>query len=197
VEDSDSPLPAIREGIVHLRAAANKSRETMSECRDAPTCPVDLGALVAPIDQLIEMVRDVAGQDDPGAEPYAALLESLEAARMHIEEAAALLEEHNAISDLDLALQMREQAIESVAAAGTVLNDAAGQAEAIEGDGGDGSEPDGGMVDDPDAEDEQPGEATEPQRGGGIRSGGLCGLGIVLLMACVPFLVVWKVCRKH
>ena len=199
VEGPDSTLPAIGAGIMHLQAAAAKSQETISDCGDAVECPVDLGSLVAPIDQLIEMTHGAAGQDDPGAERYGALLESLEMVRMHLLEATEALAESNAAGEPNPALMMREHALDNLMAARALLDDSAHQAEMLEGEPGltDGDEPADGNEDEDTggpAGDEGIDEGTTTS--GATWRGGLCGLGAGLILACLPMSAIWKVRRK-
>ena len=202
-----SLIDAIRQGIIHLQEAIDQSQADVSQCKPAEECPVDLGALVVMIDELIGTTHEAAEQDDEGAERYAALLESLEMVRMHLLEATEALEESNAAGEPDPALMMREQALDNLMAARALLDDSAHQVEMLEGDAGptDGDEPiDEAPDDDSPGPEEQPGDDGEsaadqdgqPSGGGSVRRSGLCGLGVVLLLACLPVLAIWKVGRR-
>ncbi len=205
-----SLIDAIRQGIVQLQAAVDQSQADISQCEPAAECPVDLGPLVASNDELIEMTHAAAEQDDRGAERYAALLEDLESARMYILEATASLEESNAAGEADPALMMREQAIDNLAAARAMLDDAVHQVETLEGELSptDGDEPtDGASDDDSPGPEEPPGDDGESAAdeggqlggcsgGGSARRSGACGLGVILLFACVPVLAIWKASRR-
>ena len=199
VSGPSSLIDAIRQGIVQLQAAVDQSQANVSQCEPAEECPVDLGALVVMIDELIGTTHEAAEQDDEGAERYAALLESLEVVRMHLLEAMASLEESNAAGEPDPALMMREQALDNLMAVRALLDDAAHQVEMLEGEPGstDGDEPADGDEDEDtggSAGDEGIDEGTTAN--GATRRGGLCGLGAGLILACLPLFAIWKVRRK-
>ncbi|MCK4659802.1 MAG: hypothetical protein KAV82_09810 [Phycisphaerae bacterium] len=215
----NSLLDAIREGIVQLQAAVIQSQVGISECSLAEECPVDFGALVASVDQLIQMTCDAVAEagnratlkENGEGEDYAALLADLEAARENILEAVAALEESNG-GDPDAAAMQREQAIGHLVDAGAKLDDAAYKADAMHEDPGSAAEGDEGGeegTDEPNGDDDagpeelggsdvdenpQTGETNHPVIA--ARRSGPCGLGMVLVIVCLPLLVVWKACRK-
>ncbi|UCG16005.1 MAG: hypothetical protein JSV19_11995 [Phycisphaerales bacterium] len=192
VSGPTSLIDAIRQGIVQLQEAIDQSQADISQCSPAEECPVDLGALVVMIEELIGTTHEAAEQGDEGTDAYAPLLESLEVARMHIVEASAALEESNAVGEADPALMMREQAIDHLMAAGEALDDSAQQVESLEGEPGpiDGDEP----ADDGEGVDQGADDGAAPR--GATRRTGFCGFGAGMILACLPLLAIWKLRRK-